>query len=865
MSTLVIVESPNKIAKISQCLGSGYTVISCVGHFRDLPANELGIDIESDFKPTYIEQTTKKDVIAKMRSEAKKAKKILIATDMDREGEGIAFHISETLKLKDPERLVFTSISKDALQAALKKMRKLDNNLVKAQETRRLLDRLAGYLISPVLNNQLGGSKLSAGRVQSVVLRLVVEKEREIAEKLKSLESKFKIKGQLLLPSSKLKFQSALGTFSSKKWSELCVEKSDIEKWKAFLGSPTLKLLVDEIEQKEVQVKPQPPFSTSTLQRDAKSKLHMSVKQTAAISQSLFAKGKITYIRTDSTELSPECFEAVKAYIYREYGESYYNGQQYKTKIVNAQEAHEAIRPTYITEPELDDTFSNDEKKLYRLIWARTIASQMKNGIDDVVNMFTKMMDDSSDKTSKELAKYRFKTLFKKVKYDGFRVIYGVNEEDNEDDMEAQTLTVVPPKGSEVDYAQLTLYENFSGVPYRYDDARLVQEFEKRGIGRPSTSANMVTYIQEKGYVEVKNVEGVEKDALTINVMKKKGGAPELVESTTKVMIGNENKKLVPTSTGTMIVEFLEDKFKFIMDYNFTKDMEAELDEISNGTSTSLSALRKFYDNLAPIVSELQSGGRKRYAKNERYLGEIPSVETETTNTTDTPYKLTACIGKYGPCVMKYIEKDGKQENVEFASINEPLTVETITLEEAIKLFGFPRKVGTINRKHVTIGRSKYGFYAKVGTEYTQLDEITDANMDEYKEKTDSELLTVVKNAITAKTAKKEEQQKEANKKVLKKVMIDKKEYSVNVGQYGLYFYTKPEKKGEKPQFFSIPKEYTNENIDTLTVDKMKEIMAAPPKPRYAKKDDGTTTAASKRVTTRTYRRPKKEQDADDE
>jgi DNA topoisomerase-1 len=619
---------------------------------------------------------------------------------------------------------------------------------------------------------------------------------------------------------------------------------------------------VDEIEQKEVQVKPQPPFSTSTLQRDAKSKLHVSVKQTAAIAQSLFAKGKITYIRTDSTELSPECFEAVKAYIYREYGESYYNGQQYKTKIVNAQEAHEAIRPTYITEPELDDSFSSDEQRLYRLIWARTIASQMKNGIDDVVNMFTKMTDVDS-KTTKELDKYRYKTLFKKVKYDGFRVIYGVDEEAEADDVEAQTLSIVPTKGSEVDYSQITLYENFSGIPYRYDDARLVQEFEKRGIGRPSTSANMVTYIQEKGYVEVKNVEGVKKKALVININKKKGSEPELTETTNDVMIGNENKKLVPTSTGVMIVEFLEEKFKFIMDYNFTKEMEAELDDISNGKSTSLVALQKFYDNLAPIVSELQSGGRQRYAKDERFLGIVPNVETETPSNTEPVYKLSACIGKYGPCVMKYTETDGKKENVEYASINAPFTVETITLEDAIKLFGFPRKVGTINRKHVTIGRSKYGFYAKVGTEYTQLDEITDENMAVYKEKTDDELLTIVKAAIAAKVAKKEEAQKEANKKVLKKVTIDKKEYMVNVGQYGLYFYTKPEKKGVKPQFYSVPKEYTAENIDTLTVDKMKEIMAAPPKPRFAKKDDTSEKPAGKRVSTRTYRRPKKETEDD--
>lgn len=682
---LVIVESPAKAKTIEKFLGNGFTVKSSFGHIRDLSKKNLGIDIEHGFLPDYEISDDKKKVVSELKSSAKKAETVWLASDEDREGEAIAWHLQETLKLKDEntKRIVFHEITKDAILNAISNPRKVDMNLVMAQQARRVLDRLVGFELSPILWKKVA-PKLSAGRVQSVAVRLIVEREREIM----AFQSQpfFKVTG-VFHPENAAKNIKVKATLNTK-YGAVQEAEAFLEKCK---GSD---FFIQEIEKKEISRTPAPPFTTSALQQEAARKLGFSVTQTMRVAQNLYESGLITYMRTDSTNLSQLAINSIKQAITENYGAHYSKIRQYKTKSKGAQEAHEAIRPTYPSNLIIEGT--PQEKKLYNLIWKRTVASQMA--------------DARLEKTNITIAGTRISEKFtsqgEQVIFDGFLKLYLESKDDEtENEDENQLLPVLHEKEA-MDPLEITATERFTQRPARYSEASLVKKLEELGIGRPSTYAPTISTITQRGYIIREDREGTEREYIRLNL---KG--QEITTSKLKEITGTEKGKLFPQDIGILVTDFLNMNFTSILDYGFTAKVEEAFDKVADGKLVWNELIKEFYGQFHTKVEDTLK--ESAHTNAERSLGADPQ----------SGKKLIVRLGKFGPLVQKGENDDPDKQ---FASLQKGQLIETITLEEALKLFELPREVGELEGKKIVAAIGRFGPYIRYNSKFVSLGKLYD-------------------------------------------------------------------------------------------------------------------------------------------
>lgn len=665
---LVIVESPAKAKTIQKFLGDGFVVKSSFGHIRDLQDNKLSVDIDGGFKPEYVVPSDKKKVVAELKKAADAAQLVWLASDEDREGEAISWHLSETLGLDKARtrRIVFHEITKDAILNAVRNPRDIDMNLVDAQQARRVLDRLVGFELSPVLWRKIQRG-LSAGRVQSVALRLVVDREKEIMNFIST--PFYRVEGEFL--SGAVKMKGVLDTrFDS---------LDDAHKF--LEDSANAAFSVSSVDKKPSVRHPAPPFTTSTLQQEASRKLHFPVSVTMRVAQSLYERGIITYMRTDSTNLSTLALGTAKEFISNAYGAEYSHTRQYKTKSKGAQEAHEAIRPTYIANTEIEGTAQ--EKKLYSLIWKRTVASQM----EDASLMNTQI------KVSSDQRPEKFNIQAAEVLFDGFLKLYMESQDDEEENDEN---TIVPEMhvGDSLEAAAISAECKFTQAPYRYSEATLVKKLEELGIGRPSTYAPTITTLTTgRGYIVKGDKDGIKKSVCNLSL---RGG--KVTESHKTEVVGAEKGKLMPQEIGMIVTDFLERKFPSIMDYDFTANVEKDFDSVADGKTAWNSVISRFYGPFHERVDETLKDGE--YDHRERVLGTDPS-DGKT---------ITAKFGQYGAYVQK-----GEGDDKQYASLAKGQLIENITLEEALALFSLPRTVGEYEGIAVVAMKGRFGPYLKYG------------------------------------------------------------------------------------------------------------------------------------------------------
>ena len=680
---LVIVESPAKAGTIQKFLGKDFVVKSSFGHIRDLQDNELSIDIEDGFKPEYVIPSDKKKVVADLKKAAKDATMVWLASDEDREGEAISWHLFETLGLKEENtrRIVFHEITKTAILNAIENPRSIDMSLVNAQQARRVLDRLVGFELSPVLWRKIQ-PKLSAGRVQSVALRLVVDREREILAF--NPEQYYKVDA-LFHPEGTPEHVLVKATLD-RRFPDLDSARAFLEK---CIGA---SFSIASIEKKEASRTPAAPFTTSTLQQEASRKLRMSVSQTMSIAQKLYEHGLITYMRTDSTNLSSLAINTAKKFICENFGEEYSKVRQYKTKAKGAQEAHEAIRPTYIENTTIEGT--PQEKRLYELIWKRTVASQMA----DARLMKTDI------KVASDKAEEKFNVIASEVLFDGFLKLYMESTDESGQDDE---IAILPEMhiGDRMSENGITAECKFTSSPSRYSEATLVKKLEELGIGRPSTYAPTIsTLTKGRGYI-VKGDKTGEKHSVT-NLSLSKGIIKSSVKTET---IGAEKGRLLPQDIGMIVTDYLVKNFDTILDYGFTANVEKDFDQIAEGDLVWNSVISEFYGPFHTRVQETLSN--KEYNNISRELGVDPK----------DGQVLIARFGQYGPYVQK---GDGEQK--QYASLAPGQLIESITLEEALKLFELPRTVGQYNGIDIVCTKGRFGPYIKYGDKNISLPRGTD-------------------------------------------------------------------------------------------------------------------------------------------
>lgn len=666
---LVIVESPAKAKTIEKFLGKGFTVKSSYGHVRDLPKSEKSIDKENNFTPMYEVLPDKKKIIKELKILSDKADTVWLATDEDREGEAISWHLADVLKLKEEKsrRIVFHEITETAIQNAIKNPRSIDYNLVNAQQARRILDRLVGFELSPVLWRKVKPS-LSAGRVQSVAVRIIVEREREI-ENFKS-ESSFKIKVNFLLASG----EKLIGEYSKNaKNNEELNQILDLVKKGPYE--------ISSIDKKPTKRNPAPPFTTSTLQQEASRKLGYSVGQTMSVAQKLYEAGHITYMRTDSVNLSELAVGSAKDEITANYGESYSKPRKFATKSKGAQEAHEAIRPTYFKNSEAGST--NQEEKLYSLIWKRAIASQMSEA---KLEKTTVVISNNS---------INFQAVGEVLKFDGFLKIYSESKDDGEEDSAYGTLLPPIDKGEKVNFSDLTATQRFSHHPPRYTEASLVKKLENLGIGRPSTYAPTISTIQKRGYVVKEDRDGFKREFEVVTLDKNFDQSNKVNTENT----GAEKKKLFPTDIGIVVNDFLVENFNKVLDYNFTADVEKKFDDIANGDVAWQKMIGEFYEPFHKDVEFAKENSEK--ANGERLLGIDPK----------TKLNVFSKIGRYGPMIQ--IGDTESEDKPKFASLKSPLSIGSVTLEQALKLFQLPKSLGEYEGVDVNVGIGRFGPYVR--------------------------------------------------------------------------------------------------------------------------------------------------------
>lgn len=679
---LVIVESPAKAKTIEKFLGKDFKVMSSYGHIRDLKKKDLGIDLENNYTPIYEIPSDKKKVVDELKKAAKEADLVWLASDEDREGEAISWHLYKTLKLEEnkTKRIAFHEITKDAILNAIENPRTIDINLVDAQQARRVLDRIVGFELSPVLWRKVKPA-LSAGRVQSVAVRLIVEREREI-QQFKS-EASYRVIAIFTKEDNGSQFE--IKTELSKRLKTKQEALNLLEKLKEA------SFKVEDVETRPMKKSPAAPFTTSTLQQEASRKLGFPVSLTMMVAQKLYESGKITYMRTDSVNLSSLAINTTKNEIESEYGKQYSKVRHFSTKSKGAQEAHEAIRPTYINEHSISGTAQ--EKKLYELIWKRTIASQMA---DAELEKTTVTVSISNEKDMK------FSAVGEVIKFDGFLHVYleGTDEEiiDNE------TSLLPPVKVQDVlQMKEATATERFTQRPSRYSEASLVRKLEELGIGRPSTYAPTISTIQNREYVEKSNIEGTERQYNILALKKDKISDTQKTEIT-----GTDKGKLIPTDTGVVVNDFLIEYFPGILDYNFTANIEKEFDQIAEGEENWTKLIDKFYKVFHPIV-ESATNTQTDHKVGERILGVDPKSGRQ----------VSVKIGRFGPMVQIGVQEE--EEKPQFAGLQKTQSITTITLEEALKLFELPRSVGEFEGKDVSVGTGRFGPYIKHNGKFISL------------------------------------------------------------------------------------------------------------------------------------------------
>lgn len=774
---LLIVESPAKAKTIEKILGSDFEVKSCYGHIRDLEKEDMGIDIKDGYKPKYVVSEDKQKVVKELKSLAKKSKDVWLATDEDREGEAISWHLCEVLGL-DPyttKRIVFHEITKPAIQKAVKTPRNVNMNLVNAQQARRILDRIVGFELSPVLWRKMSmRNNLSAGRVQSVAVRLIVEREREInqfnatssykveaffaADDINKKKVTFKAEGP-----DRLKDADTAGAF--------------LEKCKGA------RYTVNDIQVKPAKKSPSAPFTTSTLQQEASRKLGYSVSKTMLLAQKLYENGHITYMRTDSVNLSETALESARQAITAQFGEKYHQTRTFKNKNESAQEAHEAIRPTDMNVTTAGDA---DTTRLYELIWKRTMASQMADAQLErtIAKIGISTVADTQLTATGEV-----------LRFDGFLKVYseGKDEEDGEENNEGMLPPLVP--GQQPDLQRMVATERYTRPLPRYTEASLVKKLEELGIGRPSTYAPTISTIQARGYVEKKDKDGT-KRAYTVLILK----SDSVTRSAESENVGAEKSKLFPTDLGMVVTDFLREHFKTVMDYDFTASIEAKFDHIAEGKQQWNKMLDEFYHPFHESVEHTMENASR--AKGERELGVDP----------ESGKPVVARLGRFGPMVQIGVAES--EEKPRFAKLRTNQSIETISLEEALELFRLPRNLGMFEEGDVVVNIGRFGPYAQHAGQFYSLKK----EMDPY---------TVGLDEIAPLIEEKRKAKAESEIKV-----FDKEKIRILRGPYGPYI-----KQGLKN--YKIPKEKT-EKPEDLTLEDVKAIIedvkANPPKKVARKK-----------------------------
>ena len=673
---VVIVESPAKAKTIEKFLGKDYKVVSSYGHIADLPSNELGVDVQNGFKPQYLISNDKKNLVKELKALTSKAEMVWLASDEDREGEAIAWHLAETLHLNEAntKRIVFNSITKAAIEKAIKNPRGIDYNLVNAQQARRVLDRLVGYELSPVLWKKIK-SGLSAGRVQSVAVRLIVEREREIQDF--KTQSSYKITAEFTTSEGKIVKASLSKSFNTQAEAEAFLQKN--------IGA---NFKVQSLEKKPTKKSPAPPFTTSTLQQEAARKLHFSVSKTMSVAQRLYESGFITYMRTDSVNLSQEALNSAKNAVVQLFGDKYSQVRNFATKSKGAQEAHEAIRPTDMSKPTI--AAEPDQNKLYELIWKRTLASQMADA--QLERTLAKIENDKHHEL--------FTATGEMIQFDGFLKVYLESTDDEDEEQEGMLPTL--KEGEPLTNKNITATERFTRPQPRYTEASLVKKLEELGIGRPSTYAPTISTIQNRGYVERSTLEGELRNYQLLRLVNN-----TIEKKTLTERVGADKGKLIPTDIGSVVNDFLVAHFDTIMDYNFTANVENSFDLIAEGSENWTEMLGKFYTHFHPIVENVEKNSGRETG--ERLLGTDPK----------TGRPLSVRLGRYG--AMAQIGNPEDAEKPIYASLLAGMSIETITFEEALKLFELPRHLGIVDGKNVEVNVGKFGPYVHYGDTYISL------------------------------------------------------------------------------------------------------------------------------------------------
>ena len=769
---LVIVESPAKAKKIEEFLGKDYKVMSSYGHIRDLKKRELSID-EKTMEPDYEIPEEKKKLVTELKATAKKAKKIWLASDEDREGEAISWHLCEVLGLDEEKtsRIVFHEITKPAIMEAIEHPRHLDMNLVNAQQARRVLDRLVGFKLSPVLWRKVKPA-LSAGRVQSVAVRLIVEREREI-QKFKS-EPYYRVVAIFALLNED-------GNATEVK-AELDKRFKAYEEVEAFLEKcKDAKFMVESVSKKPLKRTPAPPFTTSTLQQEAARKLGFTVSQTMMIAQKLYESGRITYMRTDSVNLSTLCTNASKDEIIKVYGKEYSHPRAYHTHSKGAQEAHEAIRPTYMSETSIDGT--SQEKRLYELIWKRTIASQMADAQIEKTTV-TISIDDTDEK---------FVANGEVITFDGFIKVYRESTDDEDNSEDSTHILPAMQEGDELQRREITATERFSAAPLRYTEASLVKKLEDLGIGRPSTYAPTISTIQQREYVQKGDKKGEER-SYTVDSLK----GIKVTQKIKKEIAGNEKGKLLPTDIGIVVNDFLMENFPGIMDYNFTANVEQKFDDIAEGKTDWNKWMKNFDKEFEPEVDQVMNA-RSEHKAGERELGNDPK----------SGRPVFVKIGRFGPVVQIGTADD--KDKPQFAQLPADKSIETITLEEALELFKLPRELGDFEGSKVSIGTGRFGPYVLHNRKYVSIP------------KEEDPMTITLERAIKLINEKREAEQK----RHLKTFAEDSKLELLN-GRYGPYI-------AYDGKNYRLPKNKMD-NVEALTYEECMTIIKEAPEPKATRR-----------------------------
>jgi len=755
---LVIVESPAKAKTIEKFLGADYKVMSSYGHICDLKKKDLSINIDT-FEPIYEIPADKKKVVAELKEAAKKSEMVWLASDEDREGEAISWHLFETLGLKPDKtkRIVFHEITKNAILHAIETPRDIDTNLVYAQQARRVLDRIVGFKLSPILWRKVKPS-LSAGRVQSVAVRLIVEREREIKDFVP--EASYKVVAIFKLNIS--------GTVHDVRADYSVRFKTKDEAYAFLEKCKGVQFKVSDITTKPLRKLPAPPFTTSTMQQEATRKFGFTVMQTMMLAQRLYESGKITYMRTDSVNLSTLCIDSCRKVISESMGDEYVKSRQYTQKAKGAQEAHEAIRPTYMDNQSIDGTAP--EKRLYELIWKRTIASQMADAeIEKTTVAITSPQIDGEFTVSGET-----------VKFDGFLRVYRESRDD--DNTESQDVQGLPEftKGQSLEFSQISAFERFTQHPQRFNEAALVHKMEELGIGRPSTYAPTIGTIQQREYVLREDIEGTKREC---DMLRLENG--KISEQTVTEVYGTEKSKLVPTDIGMVVNDFLIEYFPDIMNYNFTAQVEKEFDDIADGEKQWKSVISDFYDKFSPAVNNAMTL-KNEHKVGERVLGTDPM----------SGKPVSVKIGRYGPIVQIGSAED--EDKPRFAQMKKGQTIETITLDEALELFRLPRTLGEYEGQTVSVGTGRFGPYIRHDKFYVSLNGVADP------------LTITLEEAVRMIQSKRDSE----SKKVLK-TFPGNPDIEVMNGRYGAYI-------AYQGSNYKIPR---NQDPTTLTEEECMEII----------------------------------------